>query len=95
MMRALPKIAFAALALAGASCQPVLVSEDGEPIVGRLQFQDRLVDLTVDSFADGPQAVPSGSFAEVMADIDLPEREHERDPTDDGAERSRPSLERR
>lgn len=75
MMRALPQIALAALALAGASCQPALVTDSGEPIVGRLQFQDRLVDLTVESFADGPQAVPRNSVAEVMADIDPSHRE--------------------
>lgn len=82
MIRALPQIALAALALAGAGCQPVLVTDSGEPLVGRLQFHDRLVDLTVESFADGPQAVPRNSVAEVMADIDLSRRERA-EPADD------------
>jgi hypothetical protein len=75
MTRALPMIAFAALASAGSGCQPTLVSDHGEPIVGRLQFSNRLVDLTVESFTDHPQAVPRSSFAEVMADIDPSARE--------------------
>ena len=83
MIRALPQIALAALALAGAGCQPVLVTDSGEPLVGRLQFQDRLVDLTVDSFADGPQAVPRNSVAEIMADIDPSSRRERAEPAHD------------
>jgi hypothetical protein len=44
----------------------------GAPLVGRLQYQDRMVDLTVDAFADGPSgsAVDPSSYAKVIADID-------------------------
>ena len=45
---------FAALLLAAASCaQPApspLHTEDGTPIVGKIQLRDRVIDLTVDSF---------------------------------------------
>jgi len=42
------------------------------PLVGRLQMQDRVVDLTVDAFGETPDAVPNRAYARVIADIDLP-----------------------
>jgi len=62
---------FTAVSLAGASCQPQAGAppESDEPVVGRLQLQDHILDLTVDSFADGPQAVPKNAQAQIMADI--------------------------
>lgn len=39
----------------------------GAPLVGRLQYHDRVVDLTVDAFADGPNgaAVDPSSYAKL------------------------------
>ncbi len=42
---------------------------DAAPVVGRLQTRAGLTDLTVRSFADGPDAVPTNSYARVVADI--------------------------
>jgi hypothetical protein len=58
-----------------AGCAPIGGDEpSGEPIVGRLQFNDRVVDLTSNSFADGPNAVPKNAVGHVLADIDLREQ---------------------
>jgi len=57
---------------------------DTAPLVGRLQLQDRIIDLTVNAFADtpdgtgGPGVVPTRSYARVMADCQLRERENPR-----------------
>jgi hypothetical protein len=60
------------LSLAG--CAPIENGEPtGEPVVGRLQFNDRIVDLTPDAFADGPNAVPRDAIGHIIADIDLRE----------------------
>jgi hypothetical protein len=48
------------------------------PIVGKLQMQDHVIDLTVNAFSDSPGAVPTGSFARVMADTNVrPARERD------------------
>lgn len=47
---------------------------DTAPLVGRLVMQERVVDLTVNAFADAPSGtgvVPVSSTAKVIADIDL------------------------
>jgi hypothetical protein len=41
--------------------------------VGRLKFNDRVVDLTPAAFADGPNAVPKDAIGQIIADIDLRE----------------------
>lgn len=90
------------LSLAG--CAPIESGEPtGEPVVGRLKFNDRIVDLTPSAFADGPNAIPRDAVGHIIADIDL--RETPLDATgdqkrgsaidDDGRERgSRLRLER-
>jgi hypothetical protein len=64
-----------ALGLLGlAGCAPIESGEStGEPVVGRLKFNDRVVDLTPASFADGPNAVPRDAVGHIIADIDLRE----------------------
>lgn len=63
-------VALGVLSLAG--CAPIESGEaTGEPIVGRLQFNDRVVDLTPSAFADGPNAVPKDAIGHIIADIDL------------------------
>jgi hypothetical protein len=42
---------------------------DTAPLVGRFQTRDGVTDLTVRSFADGANAVPTNSYARVVADI--------------------------
>src|SRR5262245_8961904 len=69
----------AGLAFAIASCQPPMrgnetpepASAERAPLVGRLQYADRVVELNVDAFADGPSgtAVDPSSVARVMADV--------------------------
>jgi hypothetical protein len=60
------------LSLAG--CAPIESGETtGEPIVGRLQFNDRVIDLTPSAFADGPNSVPKDAVGHIIADIDLRE----------------------
>jgi hypothetical protein len=55
------------------------------PVIGRLQMQDRTIDLTVSSFADAPGAgpgqgvVPTRSYARVMADCQVRDRAQTRD----------------
>src|SRR5262245_20418388 len=71
-------VALGLLGLAG--CLPIETSDDGaqretrEPVVGRLQFNDRVVDLTRSAFADSPSAVPRDAIGEVMADVDMRDR---------------------
>jgi hypothetical protein len=87
MMRNTPS-AFAsrltALGLLGlAGCAPIESSEPtGDPVVGRLKFNDRVVDLTPEAFADGPNAVPKNAIGQIIADIDL------REATPDASKRS-------
>jgi hypothetical protein len=42
---------------------------DTAPLVGRFQTRDGVTDLTVRSFADGANSVPTNSYARVVADI--------------------------
>lgn len=42
----------------------------GEPVVGKLKFNDRVVNLTPDVFADEKSGVPRNATAEIIADID-------------------------
>jgi hypothetical protein len=80
------RIACASLAVvACVSCQPPEADTPtraitAQPVVGRLQLHDRVLDLTVDSFGTGPNAVPSHAYAKVMADVaqSKPESENER-----------------
>ena len=71
MLRAKPTLWFALGASLGAACvSPDAPSTaDNAPVVGRLQTRDGLTDLTVRSFADGPNAVPTNSYARIVADI--------------------------
>lgn len=61
-----------------AACQgPAAPPEDADadrPIVGRLQFQDRIVDLTPSAFEGAPGAVPKSSVAVIMADVVVQKR---------------------
>jgi hypothetical protein len=66
------RIACASLAVvACVSCQPpeTDIPTTAAPVVGRLRLHDRVLDLTVDSFGTGPNAVPSHAYANVMADV--------------------------
>lgn len=70
------RIACATLAVvACASCQPPetesVTNTTAPPVVGRLQLHDRVLDLTVESFGAGPNAVPNHAYAKanVMADV--------------------------
>ncbi len=78
-----------ALGLLGlAGCAPIESSEStGDPVVGRLKFNDRVVDLTPAAFADGPNSVPKNAIGQIIADIDL------RETTPDVAKRSETSHE--
>jgi len=61
------------LSLAG-GCAPIENGEPtGEPVVGRLQFNDRIIDLTPGAFAEGPNSVPRDAIGHIIADIDLRE----------------------
>jgi len=78
--RASDLMALGLLGLAG--CLPIDASDDGaehEPVVGRLQFNDRVVDLTRSAFADKPGAVPRDAIGQVMADVDVRDRGGERE----------------
>jgi hypothetical protein len=78
-----------ALALAAAGCLPPDFerAESGAPVIGRLQFQDRLVNLTVESFADGPTAVPREAQATIMADVELEQTDRGRAGSEDSRSR--------
>jgi hypothetical protein len=85
------RIACATLAVvACVSCQPpdTDTPTTTRPVVGRLRLHDRVLDLTVDAFGTGPNAVPSHAYANVMADVTAtkPQPETERA----GDERARP-----
>lgn len=93
------RIACATLAVvACASSQPRQPPESGatsdqaeqRPLVGRLQLHDRVLDLTIDAFGSGPNAVPSQSFANIMADVVVTKPEPARDRDRDEA--TRPGL---
>jgi hypothetical protein len=83
------------LSLAG--CAPIGSSEaTGEPVVGKLQFNDRVIELTPAAFADGPNAVPKNAIGHIIADIDLKEARPGEDESprrtpidDDGEQRDR------
>jgi hypothetical protein len=45
--------------------------------VGKLAFQNRTIDLTLDAFGSGPNAVDPGSYAHIIADIKQAEKEPE------------------
>lgn len=70
----LPTFGYMLMVLLGACREPAAAdeSESGEaPVVGKLQFQDRVVDLTLEAFSDDPNkaSVPKNARANVMADI--------------------------
>jgi hypothetical protein len=70
MLRAKPTFWFALGASLGAACvSPDAPSTDNAPVIGRLQTREGTTDLTVHSFADGPNAVPTNSYARIVADI--------------------------
>jgi len=71
MLRAKPTFWCALGASLGAACfGPEAPSETtAAPLVGRLQNRAGTTDLTVHSFGDGPNAVPTSSYARVVADI--------------------------
>lgn len=68
------------------ACRPPAADiepEPGEPpVVGKLQFQDRVVDLTLEAFSDDPNSdgVPNNARANVMADIIVDKRDREDKP---------------
>jgi hypothetical protein len=68
-------------------------STETAPVIGRLQTREATTDLTVHSFADGPNAVPVNSYARVVADI-APDVRRDVDRDDQNAsstgERTRP-----
>lgn len=68
-------LTFSALGLLSlAGCAPIENGDaSGEAVVGRLQFNDRTVDLTPSAFADGPNSVPRDAVGHIIADIDLRE----------------------
>ena len=93
------RIACATLAVvACVSCQPPEsdVQPESRPIVGRLQLHDRVLDLTVDAFGSGPNAVPSQSYANIMADVVVtkpePARDQDRQDRRDRNDATRPGL---
>jgi hypothetical protein len=74
------------LAICAAGCLPRDAASDASnpaedrPVVGRLRYQDRTIDLSVDAFGEGPRAVDPGSYAHLMADRPLPRKDDQRDP---------------
>ena len=72
MLRAKPNLWWALGASLSAAClspEPPTETTASAPLIGRLQDRDGVVDLTVHSFGEGPHAVPTSSYARVMADI--------------------------
>jgi hypothetical protein len=77
--------------LFGAGCQPqsqpdpqpdvgkpdAARADETHPRVGRLAFQDHTVELTLDAFGTGPNAVDPGSYARVVADVNLDAKQRE------------------
>lgn len=84
MLRAKPTLWCALGASLGAACLgPEAPSETTTaPLIGRIQDRDGTTDLTVRSFGDGPNAVPTGSYARVVADI-APDVRHDNDRADE------------
>jgi len=70
-----------ALQLLGAGCLPpdngTASSGDGAPVVGKLKFNDRVVTLTPEVFADETSGVPREATAKIMADIAVDTRQPE------------------
>ena len=70
----------------GTGCLPAdsgtSTSGDGEPVVGKLKFNDRVVNLTPEVFADETNGVPRNATANILADIDLKTRDGERNSND-------------
>jgi len=69
------RIALSALAIsASAACQPpaaapTSAADETAPVVGRLITRDGVIDLHVGAFADSRDPVPTGSYAQLMADV--------------------------
>jgi hypothetical protein len=84
MLRAKPTHWCALGASLGAACLgPEAPGETtSAPLIGLLQDRDGTTDLTVGSFGDGPNAVPTGSYARVVADI-APDVRRDNDRADD------------
>lgn len=82
MLRAKPTLWCALGASLGAACLSPEAPADTTtaPLIGRLQDRDGTRDLTVGSFGDGPNAVPTGSYARVVADI-APDVRHDNERT--------------
>lgn len=81
----IPTFGYLVIVLLAACREPEgdLDSEPGDtPVVGKLQFQDRVVDLTLEAFSDDPNAagVPKNARANVMADIIAPKPERGANP---------------
>jgi hypothetical protein len=95
MLRAKPTYWCALGASLGAACvSPDAPSAaDTAPLIGRLQTREGTTDLTVRSFADGPNAVPTNSYARIVADI-APDwrRDADRDADKPAADRNMPDT---
>lgn len=87
MLRAKPTLWCALGASLGAACVNPEAETDAEaaPLIGRLQMREGTTDLTVRSFADGPNAVPTNSYARVIADIAPTVRRDDDRTTDDAS----------
>lgn len=87
MLRAKPNLWCALGASLGAACVgPEAATEsDTAPLIGRLETRNGTTDLTVRSFADGPNAVPTNSYARVIADI-APDVQRDNDRSDERAD---------
>jgi hypothetical protein len=86
MLRAKPACWCALGATLGAACltPDALTTTDNAPLIGRLQTREGVTELNVNSFADGPNAVPTNTHARVVADIERDVRhDHARDRSDD------------
>ncbi|MET0385356.1 MAG: hypothetical protein ABW321_05325 [Polyangiales bacterium] len=64
---------------------PATEAPDGAPVIGKLQLQERVIDLTIHAFSDAPDGVPETATAKVMADVDHADyRPVKNDPKDTG-----------
>ena len=76
-----------ALVSLGAGCLPPgtgsFTAGDGEPVVGKLKFNDRVVLLRPEVFADETNGVPREATAKIIADIDVSKRENAASDTDE------------
>jgi len=74
-----PTLTLVSALLCGAGCLPpdsgTSTAGDGEPVVGKLKFNDRVVHLTPEAFADERNGVPREATAKIIADIDLDVRQ--------------------